>query len=382
MKIVLSTIGKFHSFDLARQLHKRSALTSIYSGYPWFKLKGEGLPKGSVKTFPYLHAPYMRFAPNFAPIRLLWEWQDRFWFDQFVARNLPSCDLFCGLSGSGLHTGRVAKSRGAKYICDRGSTHIRVQDRILKDEYDRQGISFPGIDPRIIEREEAEYEEADVITVPSTFAFRSFVDSGVSELKMRLVPYGVDLNAFYSCTPRSKGEFRVLFVGGVTVRKGIHYLLEAFEQVQSGNKHLTLVGSISPEMDTIVASARDCEHITVAGHMRQDRLKEIMSASDVLVLPSVEDGFGLVLAQAMACGCPVIASENTGAQDLFEDGKEGFIVPSYDADAIADRLQRLADDFELRERMSLAAFERVKSLGGWDQYGERMYEVFTESVRS
>jgi glycosyltransferase involved in cell wall biosynthesis len=107
-------------------------------------------------------------------------------------------------------------------------------------------------------------------------------------------------------------------------------------------------------------------------------LKEIMSASDVMVLPSVEEGLALVLAQAMACGCPVIASENTGASDLFTDGREGFIVPIRDPHAIAQRLQLLADSPDLRLRMSHAAMERVKSLGGWAQYGEKMYEVFAE----
>jgi len=99
MRVVLSTLGKFHTFDLARQIHQRGALTAIFSGYPWFKLKSDGLPRQKVKTFPYLHAPYMRFAPRCTSARLLWEWQDRVWFDRYVAHHLPSCELFCGLSG-------------------------------------------------------------------------------------------------------------------------------------------------------------------------------------------------------------------------------------------------------------------------------------------
>ena len=379
MKIALSTIGKFHSFDLARQMYQRGALTAIYSAYPWFKLRDEGLPRCAVRTYPYLHAPYMRLAPRFTPARLLWEWQDRGWFDRHVARTLPTCDVFCGLSGSGLHTGRVAKSRGAKYVCDRGSTHIRVQDRILREEYDRQSIHFPGIDPRIIEREESEYDAADVITVPSTFALRTFAESGVSPWKLRLVPYGVDLRAFYPCAERKENDFHVLFVGGISVRKGVRYLVEAFQQLDCKLKRLTLVGSISSEMQNLTAQLRNDPRIKIAGHVQQHRLKEIMSTSHVMVLPSVEDGFGLVQAQAMACGCPVIASQNTGAFDLFTDGKEGFIVTIRDSGAIARRLQQLADDPDLRQGMSEAALRRVKSLDGWEQYGEAMYRVFSEA---
>ena len=82
----------------------------------------------------------------------------------------------------------------------------------------------------------------------------------------------------------------------------------------------------------------------------------------------------------MACGCPVIASENTGARDLFTDGKEGFIVPICDSAAIADRLQMVADDLDLRSRMSAAALGRVKSLGGWERYGQTMYQLFAELI--
>jgi starch synthase len=378
MRIILSTIGKFHSFDLARQMHKRGALTAIYSGYPWFKLRDEGLPRHAVRTFPYIHAPYMRLAPRFTPARLLWEWQDRVWFDRHVARTLPSCDVFCGLSGSGLRSGRVAKSRGAKYVCDRGSTHIRVQDRILREEYDRQGIRFSGIDPRVIEREEAEYEAADAITIPSTFAMRTFVESGVFSQKLKLVPYGVDLLAFYSCAKRKENDFHILFVGAISVRKGVSYLVEAFRKLECKYKRLTVVGSVSPEMQNLTTQIRDDPRINILGHVQQCRLKEIMSTSHVMVLASVEEGLALVQAQAMACGCPVIASPNTGAHDLFTDGKEGFIVPCRDSSAIASRLQQMADNPELRLGMSEAALQRVKSFGGWEQYGETMYRIFSE----
>jgi glycosyltransferase involved in cell wall biosynthesis len=192
----------------------------------------------------------------------------------------------------------------------------------------------------------------------------------------------VDLNTFFPCVQRSENRFNVLFVGSVTVRKGIGYLLDAFQKLQCKHKHLTMVGGVSSGLDSTLKRVRGQDQISVLGHVQQHRLREIMSASDVMVLPSVEEGLALVQAQAMACGCPVIASHNTGAQDLFTDGSEGFIVPIRDVDAIADRLQKLADNAELRFRMSEAALRRVKSIGGWDQYGEKMFQIFSEAVRS
>ncbi|HTC61368.1 MAG TPA: glycosyltransferase [Candidatus Saccharimonadales bacterium] len=382
IKVVLSTIGKFHTFDLARQMQKRAALGAIFSGYPRFKLKRERLPQQTIHTFPYLHAPYMRFAPRSSAARLFWEWQDKIWFDRYVAKHIPQCDVFSGLSGSALCSGRAAQAKGAKYVCDRGSSHIRFQDQILREEYDRQGIPFAGVDPRVIHREEAEYETADAITVPSTFAFDTFVKAGVSRRKMRLVPYGVDLNAFFPCAPKSTKEFHVLFVGNIAVRKGIAYLLHAFDKLTCDNKRLTLVGSLSPEMENVIKKGCHRGDIHIAGHIPQPQLKFIMSSSDVMVLPSVEEGLALVQAQAMACGCPIIATENTGARNLFTHSKEGFIVPIRDANSIAENLQKLADNRELRQCMSDAALKRVQSIGGWDRYGDTTYKVFTELVNS
>ena len=106
-----------------------------------------------------------------------------------------------------------------------------------------------------------------------------------------------------------------------------------------------------------------------AGSMPQPELIERMSRSHVMMLPSVEEGLALVQAQAMACECPVIATEATGAEDLFSDGVEGFIVPDRDVDALAARLQLLADDPDLRQRMAAAARLRVDKVGGWEEYG-------------
>jgi glycosyltransferase involved in cell wall biosynthesis len=380
MRVVLSTIGKFHTFDLARQMHQRGALTAIFSGYPRFKLKNQELPRHKVKTFAYIHAPYMFFVPRLTRSQVMWEWQDKLWFDRYVARSLPACDVFCGLSGSALRTGIKAKSQGAGYVCDRGSSHIRFQDRILREEYQRQGIPFSGLDPRVIACEEAEYEAADLITVPSTFALDTFVACGVPRQKMRLVPYGVDLSTFYPCAQKSDNEFRVLFAGNVSVRKGVRYLLDAFLQLSCERKRLIFAGSISPELESAVGQWRGDSRISVLGHVSQPRLMELMSISDVMVLPSVEEGLALVQAQAMACGCPVIASENTGAADLFTEGREGFIVPIRNPIAIAQHLQSLADSPDLQSRMSEAALQRMKSIGGWTQYGERMHQVFSELI--
>jgi glycosyltransferase involved in cell wall biosynthesis len=192
----------------------------------------------------------------------------------------------------------------------------------------------------------------------------------------------VDLNTFHPVAPRSEKEFNVLFVGGITVRKGIAYLLQAFERLQCAHKRLTLAGSLSPEMEGVIKNLRTRLDIQMTGHVPQAQLKSIMSSSHAMVLPSVEEGLALVQAQAMACGCPIIATENTGARDLFTDGREGFIVPIRDPVSITRCLQELADRRDLRQSMSDAALQRVQSIGGWNQYGDTIQRVFTELTNS
>jgi starch synthase len=376
MQAVLSTIGRFHTFDLARQLHKRNTLKTVFSGYPSFKLRNEGLPGDKVKSFPWLHAPYMFLNPTSEWIKRPWTWQDLIWFDRFVAAKMPECDIFHGLSGSALRSGKSAKNRGAKYVCDRGSSHIRFQNEILREEHERQGVSFASVDPRVMAAEEAEYDLADAITVPSHFVRDSFLSKGISEKKLNVIPYGVELARFRPVSSPPSNEFRVLFAGGISVRKGIGYLLEAYDRLKHPAKRLVLAGGVQPTIEHAISRMRGREDVVFMGHLSQEDLIKTMSESHVLVLPSVEEGLALVQAQAMACGCPVIASTNTGAKDLFEDGVEGFIVLIRSSDAIAQSLQKLADEPQLRAAMSRSSLARVSVLGGWDRYGDAMTRTF------
>lgn len=382
MKVVLSTLGKFHTFDLARELFRHDALVAVFTGYPRFKLGHAELPSHLIKTFPWVHAPYMALINR---LRLgqaaiwQWEWLARTSLDRHVASSLPECDVFVGLSSSALVTGRTARLRGARYVCDRGSTHIREQDQLLKDEHARWGEVYAGIDPRIIEREEAEYAEADCITVPSTFNVGSFVKQGVPAGKVRRLPYGVNVAHFRpTTTPNSRG-FDVLFAGAMSIRKGVPDLLRAYQLLKHPRKTLTFAGAVDSKLiDRMRALKLWSDDVRVLGHLSQPMLRDLMSASHVLVLPSVEEGMAMVQAQAMACACPVIASTHTGAADLFTDGVEGFIVPIRDPQTLADRMQRLADEPELRQDMSKRARLRVEALGGWAAYGDQAFNLYQE----
>ena len=384
MKAVLTTLGKFHSFDLARQLHTRGALEAIYSGYPRFKLKNEGLPSSMVRTFPYVHAPYMasgwrdRFGLAFLR---QWEYWDRTAIDRHVARTLPDAEVFVGLSGCGLATGLEARRRGMKYVCDRGSTHIRHQNEVLLEEHRRWGLDWAGIDPRIIEREEDEYGVADAITVPSNHVRDTFLARGLAPGKVRLLSYGVDLERFHPVGAPAADSFDVLFVGGVNLRKGVPYLLAAWHALAHPHKTLTIAGVAEPAvLERLRELGLMTDAVRLLGHVPQPQLKALMSRSHVLALPSLEEGLAMVMAQAMACGCPVVATRNTGAEDLYTHGVEGLVFEAGRAEALTEALQALADDPARRARMSAAALQRVRAIGGWSTYGDNALRLYQEAL--
>ncbi len=373
MKATQITIGRFHHFHLARQLEKHGYLEAIFTGYPKFKLKDEqGIPSEKIRTFPWLQGPFMMRG------RLgleKWNWLNKEWawlaqntLDAHVARHIRQESIVIALSGSGLRAGKRAQDKGGMYVCDRGSSHILYQDRLLSEEYKKWGFSFTGIDKRIIKKEESEYELADMITVPSEFVKRSFLEMGVPSEKLRKIPYGARLERFSKTGEPDKNIFRILWVGGVSIRKGFMYLLHAFQQIKHPGKELMVIGSLTPEVKQLL-QRENLERVVFKGIVPNNQLPDIYSTSHVFVLPSIEEGLAMVQGEALACGCPIISSVNSGAEDIITDRVEGFVIPIRSSEAILTRLQQFIDDPSLRQLMSEAAQRKTRMLGGWDTYG-------------
>jgi len=383
MRVVQTVFGVFHHFELARQLRKRGHLEQIYSTWPWRRLQREGLPRELVSTFPWIHTPEMLMHRIKFTHPLLLDhlgYANALAFDRWSGAKLrqrPAPDALIAISGSSLQTGRALKQRGTLFICDRGSSHQRFQELIVSEEYRRWGVHRPVSDIRDTVREEEIYEMADAITVPSQFAAQSFVKHGIAPEKVHVLPYGVRLESFGRTAEPPVNRFQVLFAGAVGLRKGIPYLLEAFSKLKHPAKKLRVAGALQPDMRHVLGRLATTD-VEFLGVVSQERLAQLMSTSHVMVLPSIEEGLALVQGQAMACGCPVIASTNTGAEDLFQDGVEGFIVPIRDPDMIRAKLQLLADDSGLQVQMSEAALRRVRTLGGWDDYGDRWERLLFE----
>ena len=378
MKACLTSPGRFTAFDLGRELTRRGVLARMYTAYPMFKVDEDLKARSSARPW-CLVAREMTARLRLRHISRRLQISTMLGLDRWVAGRLEPCDVCHCMSGFGLATHQVARARfGAMTVCDRGSTHIVEQDRLLREEYDLWGAPFGGVDARVIERELAEYELCDRIVVPSRFVERSFLERGVPAGRVHRIPFGVDVRVFHP-EPRQEGPFRILFVGRIGLRKGIGYLLQAAAAWhRAGTAELWLAGGIEPEAQPLLRRYEGA--FTYLGQVPRDHLRWYYSQASVLVLPSIEEGLALVLAQALACGLPVVATANTGAEDLVTDGREGLLVPIRDVAALQAAIDSLRTDGDLREHMREAALRRASGLRGWSAYGDQVVALYASLI--
>jgi glycosyltransferase involved in cell wall biosynthesis len=358
-------------------------LDKIFTGYPMFKLKSEeGIPKNKIKSFPYLQTPYMALIRYFdLPNKII----DQFLYyapillDNYVSKKLHDVNILIAQGRAGLMSGKKIIKNGGIYFCDTGSSHVLYQQELLDDEYKSYNLNYHKLDNRIVDRALQEYETSSYISTPSQFTFDSFAKYGL-EKKLFLNPYGSRISQFYPSKSKNYETFKVLFVAQINLRKGIFYLIEAFKKLKHPKKKLKIIGSISSDIkDLFLKSLTD--EIEYVGIVNNLQLKDFYSEANVFVLPSIEEGLAMVMGEALACGCPVIATTNTGASSLFQDEKEGFIIPIRSSEHIYLKLQLLADSKDLQKKMSLAATALTKKINGWGDYGLRWVKKIKDITR-
>jgi len=224
-------------------------------------------------------------------------------------------------------------------------------------------------------RKDDELRLADLVLVASTFTKKTL--ELVPGARSAVIPYGAPPPAPPIPRPRRSGDrLKVLFVGALGQRKGLSYLLKALD-IAGTHFDLTLIGRPAGDACAPLDSARK-SHRWIPSLPHAGILRE-MSAHDVMVFPSLFEGFGLVILEAMSQGLPVITTPHTAGPDLIEDGKDGFIVPIRSAESIARRLDQLASDPALLAAMSDAARETAASLA-WRHYHEALVSVIGQHL--
>ncbi|MGB9776541.1 MAG: glycosyltransferase family 4 protein [Anaerolineae bacterium] len=291
-------------------------------------------------------------------------------FDTWASRHLESADIFHVWGNYGLQSLRRAREMGMVTVVERASAHPLYQARLLQEEYARWGLSFRSLQAAV-KRALAEMSLADYVLIPSDFVRQSFVEQGFPEDKLIQIAFGADTARFHPSEAPAAHPFRALFVGQVGIRKGVPYLLEAWERLGWRDVELWLVGRMLPECRPILQRYRDLPGLRLIGHL--DNPVEAYQQADVFVFPSIEEGSALVTYEALACGLPVVTTPNAGS--VVRDGVEGFIVPIRDVEALADRMERLRADERLRREMGKAARTRAEAFT-WERYGSELVQLY------
>ena len=377
MKINVTSFGYFGYF-LAKEMNSLNCLGTLYTNLPNNRTKEiskENKRFNSISTLPLvLNKMNFNILAKYTYIPCVEL------FESWVADNMTSCDIFHSFSGFGLQSHKVAKKNyGALTIVERGSSHISFQNEILKNEYSLWGIKYKDIDPRIINKEINEYDFCHKIIVQSSFAEKTFIEKGISKSKIITLPLGVNLDLFQK-VQKIDNKFRVLSMGTLSIRKGSIYLLKALKILNNPNIEFMFNGKISSELNHLIRPFLDI--INNVGTRPFSELYKIYSQASIFILPTIEDGFGNVIVEAMACGIPVIATTNCGAADIITDGVDGFIIPIRDINAIVEKILFLYENPLVLEEMSLAALKKAQTTLSTSSHGTRALLEFNESLKN
>src|SRR3989338_2527502 len=393
--VVLSHGGVQYSYQMALALQRAGLLSAFYTTIydfrrlgkflPWFRSRlsrrrYEGLDEALIKSNPCAEllqraVSYLALGNSFFTNRSI-HWRCRL-FDDYISRELERIkfDLLIGLSGSALSSIKKTKEKGKISVVDQHDIHYSLAERLLREEQELHpefASSIPYLPPlwSYLNCVKHELDLADFILVPSSFSLKSHLDGGIPQEKLILMLHGMNPPHDNVCpSKREGGKFRILFVGTLTQRKGLKYLLEAVKQLHSSQIELILIGDCMAE-ERALAPYRD--FFRYIPYVPYSKLKDHFDHAHLLVLPSIFDAFGLVALDAMAAGLTVIVSEHTAAgSDIVRNGIDGFVVPIRDPEAIKREILTLYENENLRRQMGFNASERAKEFS-WDTYAERL----------
>jgi glycosyltransferase involved in cell wall biosynthesis len=222
------------------------------------------------------------------------------------------------------------------------------------------------------ERREAERELATLLLVPSEHIADRLRGHGVSPQRIRVIPYAADRHRFRpGGSLRSKRECRFLFAGGLTQRKGIGYLLAAWRMVARAGWTLQLVGGLPRRLGPLEADLAQ-PGVEWLGRVGHDAMPGVMAEADVFVFPSLFEGSAVVTYEALAAGLPSIVTREAGS--VAREGREGLVVPAADPQALAEAMERLGSDSDLRHTMAAAARTRGEQFD-WPRYRRAVADV-------
>ena len=305
-------------------------------------------------------------------------------FDRHVAARLarlPCIQAVYAYEDGALHTFQAAERLGLRRIYDLPIGYWRAAQQIFQEERELKpdwACTLTGLNDSAakLERKDRELQLADLVVVPSDFVRSTLLEHNACRAPIAVVPFGSPpALAALSQTPTS-GPLRVLYVGSLGQRKGLSYALDAV-QALGAQVSLTLIGRVTAAKCLPLQAALGRHRwIETLPH---DQILEQMRQHDVLLLPSLFEGYALVISEALSQGLPVLTTPNSGATQTIRDGVEGFIVPIRNSGAIAERLQQLVSNRDQLMAMRQACLRRAAELS-WAGYEQGLRDAVRQAL--
>jgi glycosyltransferase involved in cell wall biosynthesis len=363
----------------------------------WQQVNGVAAEGADLLVFPgTLHRPVaqnVRVRPTLArgklriPYKLFGTLRAAALHDHIVARRIEKLagqiDIIHAWPSGSLQTLKTAARLGIPTVLERPNAHTRFAMEVVQKECARLGVALPpnhehAYNPAKLQKEEEEYRLATRLLCPSDFTLRTFLDKGFAPEQLTRHFYGYDEKVYFPRNePRQpKPGLTMLFVGSCAVRKGVHYALEAWLQSPASREGTFLIaGEFLPAYAEKLAPMLSHPSVKVLGH-RND-VPELMRTSDMLVLPSIEEGFGLVITEAMGSGCVPLASE--ACTEICKHMDTGLVHRVADVATLTQQVTMLHEDRALLERLRAGSLRAAPGIT-WAAAGTRLLEVYLDTI--
>lgn len=354
MNVAISTTRPFHAPLLANALIAHGAGVTMYSSAPrrfFRKMDSSVRMRLAPSVFQVgMHAFHWRLSAGLLHL-------DSALYDHTAALLLNPEDMFIGWATASLASGRKARRHGARFVLDRACPHVDFQQRVVGAEAEKVGVKWEPEPTWFRDRQLAEYAEADTILAPSEYTRQTFPD----ELREKVLkaPLLGRCNFPEDVSFQRNAIFTVGVVGGQPLRKGYLYLLEAWAKLALPNARL-LIRSDFEAYPRLKKLADSQDSVEMIGYVPD--IADFYSKCDLFILPSIDDGFGMALFEAMAYGLPCIATTHCGSSELLTSGHDSVIIEPFSADQLAGAILSFYKSEEFRQQIARSGRSTIRSL--------------------
>jgi glycosyltransferase involved in cell wall biosynthesis len=307
--------------------------------------------------------------------------------DYIVSRRLEKMvgeiDIIHTWPSGALRTLRTAAALGIPTVLERCNAHTRYSYEVVQKECERLGVTLPprhesAFNEDVLRVEEEEFRLADRLLCPSEFVVKTYLDRGFTQDRLARHIYGFDENTYYPLlrpSAQARG-LNMLFVGVCAVRKGVHYALEAWLRSPACREGtFTIAGEFLPSYAEKLAPMLSHPSVRALGH--RDDVPELMRQSDVLVLPSLEEGFGLVCTEAMGSGCVPLVSD--ACTDICRHMDNALVHHVGDVETLAQQITMMHESRGLLETLRANGL-RIRNQLTWTAAGVKLLEAYRETI--